>query len=93
MIGQIRNRKLEKELQRKEKALAKAAALLALKKTGHSYGRTKGRLIQESKTEIVPLIEEAYRNGARYHQLACCMSVRYLTALKTRRSQGGAGRP
>ena len=37
-----KNKELEKELQRKEKALAEAAALLILKKTRHPYEGSRG---------------------------------------------------
>ncbi|MEI6847974.1 MAG: hypothetical protein WCK32_08090, partial [Chlorobiaceae bacterium] len=66
-----RNQELEKELHRKEKALAEAAALLLLKKTIGSYGGPKGRLILKvHRLEIIPLIDEAHGNGTRYH-MAC----------------------
>ena len=81
-----KNKELEKELQRKEKALAEAAALLILKKkTRCPYEGGRGRLIlEEYKAEVIVLIEDAHDNGARYSK-ACQvvgMSLRTLQRWK-----------
>ena len=59
-------RKLEKELQRKEKALAEAAALLVLSKKANAiWGGFRGRMISASDREnAVLLINEAIKSGA-----------------------------
>ncbi|WP_460597986.1 IS3 family transposase [Geomonas sp. Red276] len=62
---------LEKELQRKEKALAEAAAIIILKKKGPvdlgGRGRAHG---QEERQMIRQLIEEATNSGARLEAAA-----------------------
>ncbi|WP_156645148.1 IS3 family transposase [Lentibacillus sp. JNUCC-1] len=62
-----RSQSLEKDLKKKEKALAEAAALLLLRKKGPSdLGGPRGRMIDPSdRLRAVELIQEANRNGAR----------------------------
>ncbi len=56
---------LEKELNRKDKALAEMAAILALKKTEHCFRGPRGRLIEpEEKQGIIQLIQETVSQGA-----------------------------
>ena len=59
-------RKLEKELQRKEKAIAEAAVLLVLSKKANAiWGGFRGRMISASDREnAVLLINEAIKSGA-----------------------------
>ncbi|XOV87359.1 MAG: IS3 family transposase [Pseudomonadota bacterium] len=58
---------LERELRRKEKALAEAAALLVLRKKGQcDLGGRRGRMISASdRSNAITLIEEAVTAGAR----------------------------
>lgn len=67
-----RAKTLEKDLQKKEKALAEAAALLLVKKKGPSdLGGPRGRMISLSDRALaVELIQETNQNGARL-ALAC----------------------
>jgi putative transposase len=62
-----RIKELEKELNRKDKALAEMAALVALKKKTPSHlGGQRGRLIpQGSKETVIEAIDTAVRAGAR----------------------------
>ncbi|WP_373463346.1 IS3 family transposase [Herbivorax sp. ANBcel31] len=61
---------LEKEINRKDKALAEAAALLVLRKKLQAF-RERGRLTTLSERQtIIKLINEARENGARLKQ-AC----------------------
>jgi hypothetical protein len=61
-----RNRELEKELKRKNAALAEAAALLVLQKSPGHLGGRRGRLIAPPDRQMaITLIEEAVRAGAR----------------------------
>ncbi|WOG26764.1 IS3 family transposase [Endozoicomonas sp. 8E] len=62
-----RIQKLEKELKRKDKALAETAALLVLTKKGkRDLGGARGRLIPlPDRKEAVALIQEAVSQGAR----------------------------
>ncbi|MDB2384552.1 IS3 family transposase [Endozoicomonas sp.] len=64
--------KLERELKRKDKALAETAALLVLtKKARGNLGGTQGRLIPlPDRQNAVKLIKQAVRDGARQSQ-AC----------------------
>ncbi|WP_439644368.1 IS3 family transposase [Halalkalibacter akibai] len=62
-----RAKQLEKDLQKKEKALAEAAALLLLRKKAQGdLGGRRGRMISPSNRALaVELIQEANQNGAR----------------------------
>jgi hypothetical protein len=61
-----RIRQLERELARKEKALAEAAALLVLKKSGDTLRGGRGRRHERGEREvIVKLISEAQASGVR----------------------------
>lgn len=66
------SRELEKDLRRKERALAETAALLVLQKKAQAiWGGKRGRLIPASdRLTAVELIEEAHSSGARYSK-AC----------------------
>ena len=67
-------RELEKELRRKEKALAETAALLVLEKKVQVYlGGARGRMIvSEDRKMILDLVEEAVESGAR-EEPACAV--------------------
>ena len=64
---QKRAKALEKDLQKKEKALAEAAALLLLRKKAQAiWGGRRGRMIDPSNRRLaVELIQGANLNGAR----------------------------
>ncbi|WP_342590517.1 hypothetical protein [methane-oxidizing endosymbiont of Gigantopelta aegis] len=65
------NKRLHKELNRKEKALSETAALLVLSKSAKRSGGKGGRLIAYSdRQHYSALIDEAVDNGAR-QKLAC----------------------
>jgi len=82
-------RKLERELARKEKALAEAAALLVLKKTGETLGGRGRRHRRGERGLILSSIAEAAAAGA--HSSAACriagLSLR--TIQRWRRRPGG----
>ncbi|MGT2493414.1 IS3 family transposase [Cupriavidus basilensis] len=64
--AQKRIRDLERELKRKNAALAETAALLVLRKSRGDLGKGRGRLINVSdRREAIVLIDEAVQNGAR----------------------------
>ena len=61
-----RIRQLERELARKEKALAEAAALLALKKNDHASGSGRGRRRRRAERQLIlAAIDRARASGAR----------------------------
>ena len=61
-----KNRYLEKELNRKEKALAETAALLVLKKKPRHSGGARGRMIsQAARQSAIEVVHEAVKAGAR----------------------------
>lgn len=63
---QKRNKELESELKRKDKALAEASALLILKKKSRfDLGKRRGVISAEDRKEIISLINESILNGAR----------------------------
>jgi putative transposase len=69
-----RERELERELHRKEKALAEVAALLVFKKKKRptSLRGTRGRpLVREPREAVLALIDEAVSSGARLQP--CCV--------------------
>ncbi|EGU4505676.1 IS3 family transposase [Salmonella enterica] len=72
-----RLRDLEKELQRKDKALAEAAALLMLReKFKCPLGQQRGRLTPlPVRQKIISLVSEAIRNGARKTRVCQCIGV------------------
>ncbi|WP_273181027.1 IS3 family transposase [Ferrovum myxofaciens] len=91
---QKRIKQLERELNRKEKALAEAAALLVLgKKSRGDLGLCKGRLISTSdRQEMMKLIDETVEAGARRHK-ACeilGLSLRTLQRWQIRPEDGRA---
>ena len=60
------NKRLTKELEYKEKAMAEAAALLVLKKRQTQFGGPRGRMISaEDRQNVIGLINEAREGGAR----------------------------
>lgn len=64
LTGELKS--VEKELRRKEKALAEAAALLVLKKSRPDMGNRRGRLtLSEHRGEIIAAVDEAVKCGAR----------------------------
>lgn len=65
-----RIRELERELQRKEKALAETAALLVLKKSAGDLGGRGRRHGREERQMILALLDEAVASGARFER-AC----------------------
>ncbi|WP_420795897.1 IS3 family transposase [Candidatus Symbiobacter mobilis] len=70
-------RHLEKELKRKDKALAEAAALLVLSKKGPGHlGQQRGRLItSELKQMAIDLIKEACQQGARESKACAVLEI------------------
>ncbi len=60
-----RIRELERELARKDKALAESAALLVLQKIPSPYGGRGRRHAGEERTLILGLLSEAQAAGAR----------------------------
>jgi hypothetical protein len=72
---QKRLRELERELQRKEKALAEAAAVLVLRKKPKRFGG-RGRMISTSShRQAVELIQEAVQSGARRAQACAALGL------------------
>ena len=70
-------KQLKKDLQRKEKALAEAAALIILRKKPWRFGGFRGRLIGTPDRQLaMELIEEAVGSGCRRAQ-ACTMLDSY----------------
>ncbi|EMY2016024.1 transposase, partial [Salmonella enterica] len=72
-----RLRDLEKELQRKDKALAEAAALLMLREKFNAlWDNSGGRLTPlPVRQKIISLVSEAIRNGARKTRVCQCIGV------------------
>ncbi|WP_428837339.1 IS3 family transposase [Yersinia rohdei] len=71
--SQKENKQLKKELHRKEKALAEAAAILVLPKKAHGLlrGNRRGRLTSEDeRRQFILWINEAVTSGAR-RPIAC----------------------
>ncbi|WP_434965436.1 IS3 family transposase [Escherichia coli] len=70
-------RELEKELKRKDKALAEAAALLILRgKVQCPLGQQRGRLTPLLEwRKIIALVREAISNGARKSQTCRCIGI------------------
>ncbi|MBA8202473.1 IS3 family transposase [Escherichia coli] len=75
--AKTRLRELEKELLRKDKALAEAAALLMLReKFKCPLGQQRGRLTPlPERQKIISLIHEAVINGARKSQACRCIGI------------------
>ena len=66
-----RERQLERELRRKDKALAEAAALLVLQRKPRALRGGRGRLVgREVRMQVLQLIDEARAAGARLRP--CC---------------------
>ncbi|MES0447703.1 MAG: IS3 family transposase [Desulfobacterales bacterium] len=85
-----RIRSLEKELNRKDKALAETAALLVLKKKGPGDLGGRGRPhSREQRKMIVDLIEKAIESGARLKKAAATMGISARTIIRWRQKGGG----
>ena len=101
-----RKTETEKELRRKEKALAEAAALLILEKKAQAiWGGRRGRMIiPEDRQMAIDLISEATCAGARQHKACEVIEISPCTlrrwqkqlqekqALKGRRKESAASR-
>ncbi|MFO8173891.1 MAG: IS3 family transposase [Longimicrobiales bacterium] len=86
-----RIRELERELARKEKALAEAAALLILKKKGPSPVGGRGRHHSpEERAQILSLVQEAVEAGAHQEAAAGILGLKART-LQRWRQQNEAG--
>ena len=84
-------RRLQKELQRKDKALAEAAALLVLQKKSPTHLGGRGRRHgPERRKLIVELIEEAVGSGARL-EAACQVLGLSARTIQRWQSQPGCG--
>lgn len=68
---------LQKELNRKNKALAETAALLVLPKNSQCYlGKQRGQLImKQERDKIIGLMDEARSNGARKKQACAIIGI------------------
>ncbi|WP_430383886.1 IS3 family transposase [Anoxynatronum buryatiense] len=82
-------KKLEKELNRKEKALAEAAALMILQKKGPSdLGGPRGRMISTSdRIQAIQLIDEAVKAGAREIKACRVLGIHTRTLRRWRHHQ------
>lgn len=81
---------LEKELLRKDKALAEAATLLALKKSpGPLGGRRHDPLVRK---QVLLLIKDAMCRGARLEQVAKMLGLTSRTVQRWRDQNGGYDR-
>ena len=84
-----RVRALERELRRKEKALAETAALLVLKKSGGDLGG-RGRLHGVEEREMVlSLVDEAVHSGARLRSVCHEPGLSVKTIQRWRKPGGG----
>ena len=90
-----RIRQLERELARKEKALAEAAALLVLKKSGELLRGGRGRRHERGERQMMlSAIAEAQGDGARLAQ-ACrvvCLSMRTIERWRDEPERGDGRR-
>jgi len=71
---------LKKDLQRKEKALAEAAALIILRKKARRSGGGRGRLIGTPDRQLViALVKEAVVGGCRRAQACGALQISFRT--------------
>lgn len=87
-----RIRALERELARKEKALAEAAALLVLKKSEPVVGRRGRRFGRGERAVILASLTEAQTAGARLRAACAVIGVSGRTIERWRRQPGGDDR-
>lgn len=91
MTRRIRN--LERELARKEKALAEAAALLILKKSGCAVSGRRGRRFGQRERELIlAAVSEAQASGARLTVACQVAGISARTAERWRARPGGEAR-
>ncbi|QBG83043.1 IS3 family transposase [Xanthomonas oryzae] len=85
-----RIRDLERELQRKEKALAETAALLVLfKKARGDLQQRRGRMIVlEDRRSLVADVEQAHRAGARLQQACATVGIDVRTLQRWKAADG-----
>ena len=66
-----KNKELEREIKRKDKALAETSALLVLQKSAEFFQGGRGKLTSEqTRNQLLDWVQQAKASGARY-QLAC----------------------
>ena len=85
-------RDLEKELHRKDKALAETAALLVLKKKSGKSGGQGREYSQQERQMILELIDQAVSNGTRLHKVAEIVGLSTRTVIRWRKSDVGCDR-
>lgn len=79
------NHKLQhRELQRKEKALAEAAALLALTNSAGDLGRQGKMISARDRCKAVELVTEAVAVGVRAIEVCKCLGIAFSNYLKWR---------
>ncbi len=89
-----RIRELERELTRKEKALAEVAALLMLKKSPSPVGGRGRHHSSEERAQILSLVKEAVEAGARQEAAAGILGLKARTLQRWRQEneEGGEDR-
>ena len=84
-----RNKELERELHRKDKALAETAALLVLSKIGGDLPRPRGRMTRpEDRLALIDLITEARAGGSRQAPACIVAGVDPRTVQRWRKNDG-----